>query len=300
MVSYLVGLFIGSCVIAVLGLLVFKCMWLSGGGYYLPKSLARLNLEDLTANPRIETRLWTFLYQIVKYIYWADHNVMVEEIGFEQTWYLLFYRCLSTYQLVATLVSFSIVIIWTAITSDTNQGTVVLERLLSSAQENELNTIGFHTFLMSLNSICLGLTCWRFLVRLNQHVTKIITRAETKKSLRRDPSWMQVRTVKISGVHEDDVKGDHLKEVIEAIMAEYKISGKLVKINIIPELYEAVQVHNEIENLEKGFLIAKYIGISTPINRICFRWYTPTLRQLPQKREVQVGHLPGATGETGS
>ena len=139
--SLLCGL---SLLVVVLSLTIFKFMWLSRMIYFMPKSISYPHKHRITQDPRIETRLHRFMMKMIYYIFFEDRAVLAREIGFEQTYYLLFYRIFIAFFFIASIVVITGISFWSSLI--TSSRTILIMRTFQ-AKELILTTNDFQTFL---------------------------------------------------------------------------------------------------------------------------------------------------------
>jgi len=173
---------------------------------------------------------------------------MIEEIGFEQTYYLLFYRrCILFFLIVVPLV-FLYVIMWTIIIGADSYTTI--ERLLAAKEFLIVRTDAI-TFASCIYTVGLiGFTI-SFRRRLEMQNLRKMLLSEEKAQDRyfKDDLWFENRTLKVRGVPALDTSGAFLEDLVKGLLHKENIKGQVKQVVTVPDLYKSLKTVHNIETI---------------------------------------------------
>lgn len=145
------------------------------------------------------------------YLFVADRNVILRDIGLEQMLYVVFMRRMIVFFLCAGIVITMLILVWARLT--TSNEMLILSRILGS-RDITLTSLDFNTFV----ACCYTIIFTIFIISLRKHMAvrlcDSIVAAEEKKATHRPDIWFQVRTIKFRGVLANDEKGKTFKLII--------------------------------------------------------------------------------------
>ncbi len=211
----------------------------------MPHTVAYPHKENFVQDPRIEYSLTKFLGKMIYYIYFADRTVMVHEIGFEQTYYLMFYRIFIVHMLLMGILVVFCISAWS--TQYTKSVFVLVHRMMQ-AKEFILTDNDFHTFIQSFVTIITTAVILHYRSRLGLHNYSRVQASEKKNVKVRDDHWHQVRTMKVRGIHHNDFRGECFKLLLEKLMEKEGIKGRVERVMVIPDLQPSIEIMNQIES----------------------------------------------------
>lgn len=263
--DYLVLIVLLSLGVIIFAIVVFKYLWLSRGIYIMPPSISFPHRHNLTQSPNLEYSVTKFLLKMMLYILWKNKSILVKEIGFEQAYYLVFYRIMITFFLFSSIIATTIVTVWSSTKSPDKN--ILYLRLIGS-KDTAITSNDFHTFVQCLYTVAMTWVIIHYRSRMNAHNIRLIKQSEDKPGRDREEEWLQIRTVKVRGVLPQDTKGICLKGVLQQLMLINNIPGKILYVTVIPDLQKAIRTQDEIRFLQSNFRIDKYKDMHSP----CRRW----------------------------
>lgn len=247
-VGYFAQLLLLTLIIILMSIGLFYSIWLKRGVYVLPPSIREKPERIMHKDPTVETNMFRFFGKLWWYVFKQDIEIMISEIGFEQAYYLVFYRKMIKFMLTATPLILAFVFFCGLYTI--NDEKVLILRLFSAKEITILN-VEVLTFASCVYTV--ALTYYLFTLRelsASENLNKVLL-TETGKGSQKEDLWYEVRMMEVSGVASSDVKGEYLHRVLEEIMRKQKISGKLIKVTPIPCLDTSLSLIEKIENMRE-------------------------------------------------
>lgn len=248
----------------VLSPFLFWLIWLRNGHYEMPAILKEMNKKEgsvvnssSTPSPRVseqqedqmERNLFKFSKKMIHYIFFMRMEVLLRDIGFEQTLYIIFFRRMIIFQLSAGVLISLFVFVWARLT--TSNTTLILQRLIGS-RDITLTDYDVNTSMLCVYTCAMTM----FLLSQRKFMTSrligSVIEGEEKNSEHRADIFYQIRTVKIRGVVESDKKANILKLILEGFMKVNNVKGKLLKVIALPYLEQRIKLEKEKEEVLNG------------------------------------------------
>lgn len=256
------GVSFGICVTS---MVLFWAIWLRKGHYEMPTCLKDLDKRGSAVgnsssppakkkqkkNPDdpMERNLFRFSRKMGHYLFFADRDVIMKDIGFEQMLYIIFMRWMILFNLMIGTFVALFIFVWARL--KTGNTVIILQRLLGS-RDITLTDFDVNTFISSLYTLAFTLFIFKLRKYMASRLVDSVLESEEKKTDHRPDIWYQIRTVKFRGVADADTKGIHFKTIIEAYMKANKIKGSLVKVILLPYLEDKIRLEKEKEDLNNG------------------------------------------------
>lgn len=256
-----VGASFGICGLAYV---IFWAVWLRKGHYEMPTSCKKLDQRGSSvtnaSNPGkkkpkknsedpMERNLFKFTYKMGHYLFFADRDVVMKDIGFEQMLYIIFCRRMIVFNLVVGILVAMFIFVWARL--KTSNTLIILYRLLGS-RDVTLTDFDVNTFISSMYTIVFTLFIFNLRKYMSSRLVDSVLESEERKAEHRPDIWFQIRTVKFRGVAEEDLNGTIFKELIESYMKANKIEGKLLKVIMLPYLEDRIKLEKEKEDILNG------------------------------------------------
>lgn len=245
---------------------LFWLIWLRNGHYEMPAVLKEMDKKKATiANSSavtqisseapivqkdpMERNLFKFTKKMIHYLFFMDQSILMRDIGFEQTLYIIFIRRVVVFKFVAGVIVSLFVFVWARLrTSDT---TLILKRLIGS-KDLTLIDLDVNTFILC----CYTIVFTMFLLRLRKYMASRLIRSvidsEERKSEHQADIFYQIRTIKFRGLSDKDKKAKVFKMILEGYMKVNKVKGELIKVIVLPFLEERIKLEKEREGIENG------------------------------------------------
>jgi hypothetical protein len=186
---------------------------------------------------------------MVHYLFFMNQQVIMRDIGFEQTLYIIFIRRIILFKLVAGVLVSLFVFSWARL--KTSQTTLILKRLVGS-RDLTLTDLDVNTFILCCYTIVFTL----FLLGQRRYMASTLIRtiieSEERKSDYRADIFYQIRTIKFRGVSDKDQKAKVFKMILQGFMKVHNVKGQLLKVIKMPLLENKIKLEKEREDIENG------------------------------------------------
>lgn len=250
--------------ICVLACVIFWAVWLRKGHYEMPTSCRELDKRGSAVtnssvpgkkkpkkhpDDQMERNLFRFMKKMGHYLFFADRDVVMKDIGFEQMLYIIFCRRMIIFNLVVGFLVSLFIFVWARL--KTNNTYIILYRLLGS-RDVTLTDFDVNTFISCLYTLVLTLFIFKLRKYMASRLVDSVLESEEKKTEHRPDIWFQIRTVKFRGLAEEDPQGMIFKALIEGYMKANKIDGRLVKVIMLPYLEDRIKLEKEKEDIVDG------------------------------------------------
>lgn len=244
--DYLGQLLAISFAVIILALALFYTVWLRRQNYVLPPSIRDQTRISMHRDPGIDSNLFKFMAKIGWYIFWQHTDVMVEEIGFEQTYYLVFYRKMIKFMLIMTPAIMSFVFLMAL--QSTKDEQVIVNRIIAT---RENITVKNDSLTMAACLYTVFMTWYLVKMRTMASVEnlRVALATENTKMSQKEHLWYELRTMKVYGISPLDTKGMHIRNVIEYFMLQKKIPGKVINVSLVPALHNTLRLVSQMESL---------------------------------------------------
>ena len=209
-----------------------------------PKKKPKKNPDD-----PMERNLFKFTRKMGHYLFLADKDVIMKDIGFEQMLYIMFMRKLIVFNLVVGVFVSLFIFVWARL--KTANTVIILQRLLGS-RDITLTDLDVNTFISCICTLVFTL----FVISLRKYmssrlVDSVLESEETATEHRAD-IWYQIRTVKFRGIEDRDSKGEVFKAIVQSCMKANGVQGSLVKVIMLPYLEDRIKLEKEKEDIVNG------------------------------------------------
>lgn len=248
MFRYLAEVLSLTFLIIVLAFVLFHYIWLRRENYILPPSIRDTSLRSQDKDPSIEPNFFKFIKKMAKYIYCARKEIMIKEIGFEQTYYILFYRRFLGFFLVLTPLVLLFIFFWARYATQDIQ--IILQRL-AAAKERVITRIDVISFAACIYSVAMltMLIFVRAAVNVDNLREIMVTEDNSETRHTKEDLWFEMRTMKVHGVPSMDTNGKHLELLIHKLMKKHGISGRVEQVSIIPNINKTLRLVGKVETL---------------------------------------------------
>lgn len=209
------------------------------------KKKSKTNPDD-----QMERNLFRFMKKMGHYLYFADRDVILKDIGFEQMLYIIFLRRMIVFNVVAGILVALFIFVWARL--KTTNTVIIMQRLLGS-RDVTLTDFDVNTFMSVMYTLIFTIFIFSLRKYMASRLVDQILESEEKKTEHRPDIWYQIRTVKFRGIMEEDSQGTIFKTIIEGYMRVNNIKGKLIKIIMLPYLEDRIKLEKE-----KDDIITKY------------------------------------------
>jgi hypothetical protein len=250
---------LASLGISILSMGLFWLIWLRKGHYEMPSVVKETDLKKKSkegqAEPaaeadQMERNLFKFTLKMSKYLYFADREVLLKDLGLEQMLYIVFMRRMIIFFLIVGIGMSIIIFVWARLT--TSEAKLIILRLIGS-RDITLTSLYFSTFLGCCLTVCITL----FVLSLRKYMTvrilSSVVASEEKIKVHRADIFFQLRTLKFKGVDPQDRRAKVFKAIVESYMKLNNIEGRLVKLILLPYLEKRIKTENEIEDIKARF-----------------------------------------------
>jgi hypothetical protein len=260
--AVVVGASFGICATS---LVLFWAIWLRKGHYEMPTILKELDKKgsavrnsssppDKKKTKKIpedpmERNLFRFCRKMGHYLYFADRDVIMKDIGFEQMLYIIFMRRMILFNLVIGLLIALFIFVWARL--KTAYTIIILQRLLGS-RDMTLTDFDVNTFMSCIYTLVFTLFIMQLRKYMASRLVDSVLESEEKKTDHRPDVWYQIRTVKFRGIADEDSQGVIFKQVVEGYMRANNIKGRLVRVISLPYLEDRIKLEKENEDILNG------------------------------------------------
>ncbi len=192
------------------------------------------------------TNVIVFVPKMLKYLLWTDIDTLIKEQTLDQGLFIFLLRSLLAWSIgIGILWCLVFGLVYTFFTGSSRVGFNVL--LGIGAKDDRF--IGLTTFLISLYAIGIMLLVTRLRRVVARKVLETVVDVE-KTHYKHDPLWYETRTLFLSGIPDTDHEAKYTKQVIEAIMKQNNIAGKVEDIFVAPSIKDAIKSANKIKRYE--------------------------------------------------
>lgn len=198
----------------------------------------------------MERNLFRFSKKMGHYLFFADRDVIMKDIGFEQMLYIIFLRRMIVFNLVIGTLVALFIFVWARL--KTSQTLIILQRLLGS-RDVTLTDFDVNTFISCLYTLVLTLFIFKLRKYMASRLVDSVLESEERKTDHRSDIWFQIRTVKFRGIVEEDSQGTMFRTILEGYMKANNIPGKLVKLIMLPYLEDRIKLEKEKEDILNGY-----------------------------------------------
>jgi hypothetical protein len=268
---------LASLGISILSMGLFWLIWLRKGHYEMPSVVKETDLKKKSkegqAEPaaeadQMERNLFKFTLKMSKYLYFADREVLLKDLGLEQMLYIVFMRRMIIFFLIVGIGMSIIIFVWARLT--TSEAKLIILRLIGS-RDITLTSMEFNTSMSCIYTIILIL----FVLSLRKYMTvrllDSVVASEERQNIHRADIFYEMRTLKFNGLNPNDKHGRVFKAIIEARMKLNNIEGKLSKLILLPYLVMKIDIDREIEEINQFYKGDEYAKM-TPTKKYFFRW----------------------------
>lgn len=242
---------------------LFWLIWLRHGHYEMPAVLKEMNKKKVSlASPStltesnfaptepkdpMERNLFKFVKKMGHYLFFMDRGVLMRDIGFEQTLYVIFIRRIILFKFIAGIIVTILVFVWARL--KTSNTVLILKRLIGS-RDLTLTDLDVNTSILCCYSVIFTM----FLLSQRRYMASTligsVIDSEHKTGEHRADIFYQIRTIKFRGVSDKDRKAKVFKSILQGFMKVNMVKGDLFKVIVLPFLENKIKLEKERESIE--------------------------------------------------